>query len=78
MGMRKLSSKANYKHSLFVDYMSDVGYDIILKTLGRHLRDFLNGLDNIHEYLKQSYPMMNAPSFYCEDETAYGLTLHYK
>ena len=58
--------------------MSEFGYDTILKTLGRYLSDFLNGLDNLHEYLKQSYPKMDAPSFYCEDENEYGLTLHYR
>jgi hypothetical protein len=28
----------------------------VLALLGRELRDFLNGLDNLHEYLKFSYP----------------------
>ncbi|KFM60319.1 Soluble guanylate cyclase 88E, partial [Stegodyphus mimosarum] len=42
------------------------------------MRDFLNGLDNLHEYLKFSYPRMKAPSFFCERETSSGLTLHYR
>lgn len=42
------------------------------------MRDFLNGLDNLHEYLKFSYPRMRAPSFICENETRQGLTLHYR
>ena len=42
------------------------------------MRDFLNGLDNLHEYLRLSYPKMRAPSFFCENETAEGLTLHYR
>ena len=46
--------------------------------LGRHVRDFLNGLDNLHEYLRFTYPYMKPPSFYCEDETATGLKLHYR
>lgn len=54
------------------------GYDRILRVLGRHLRDFLNGLDNLHEYLRFSYPKLKPPSFFCEDETSEGLTLHYR
>lgn len=36
------------------------------------------GLDNLHEYLKFSYPRMRAPSFFCENESSTGLTLHYR
>ena len=38
----------------------------------------LSGLDNLHEYLKFSYPRMRAPSFFCENESSTGLTLHYR
>uniref|UniRef100_A0A1B0C9R9 guanylate cyclase n=1 Tax=Lutzomyia longipalpis TaxID=7200 RepID=A0A1B0C9R9_LUTLO len=62
----------------FVNFVSQYGYDRVLSVLGRHMRDFLNGLDNLHEYLKFSYPRMRAPSFICENETRQGLTLHYR
>lgn len=62
----------------FVRFVSQYGYDRVLSVLGRHMRDFLNGLDNLHEYLKFSYPRMKAPSFICENETKQGLTLHYR
>ncbi|XP_050357424.1 soluble guanylate cyclase 88E [Nymphalis io] len=62
----------------FVGFVSQYGYDRVLSVLGRHMRDFLNGLDNLHEYLKFSYPRMRAPSFICENETRQGLTLHYR
>lgn len=62
----------------FVAFVSQYGYDRVLSVLGRHMRDFLNGLDNLHEYLKFSYPLMRAPSFICENETRHGLTLHYR
>ncbi|CRK99008.1 CLUMA_CG012144, isoform A [Clunio marinus] len=62
----------------FVNFVSQYGYDRVLSVLGRHMRDFLNGLDNLHEYLKFSYPLMRAPSFFCENETRHGLTLHYR
>lgn len=62
----------------FVSFLAQYGYDRVLSVLGRHMRDFLNGLDNLHEYLKFSYPKMKAPSFFCEDESSTGLTLHYR
>nr|XP_018913545.1 PREDICTED: soluble guanylate cyclase 88E isoform X2 [Bemisia tabaci] len=62
----------------FVGFVSQYGYDRVLSVLGRHMRDFLNGLDNLHEYLKFSYPRMRAPSFICENESRQGLTLHYR
>ena len=62
----------------FVAYVGQYGYDRILRVLGRHMRDFLNGLDNLHEYLRFSYPKLKPPSFFCENETAKGLMLHYR
>ena len=62
----------------FVHFISRYGYDSILKVLGRHLRDFINGLDNLHEYLRFTYPKLKAPSFFCTDETENGLKLHYR
>ena len=62
----------------FVDFISQYGYDKILKVVGRNFRDFLNGLDNIHEYLRFSYPKLKPPSFFCEQESRTGLVLHYR
>ncbi|GFO01300.1 soluble guanylate cyclase 88e [Plakobranchus ocellatus] len=62
----------------FVDFVGQFGYDRILKVLGRHMRDFLNGLDNLHEYLRFSYPKLKPPSFFVNDETKNGLTLTYR
>jgi guanylate cyclase len=42
------------------------------------MRDFLNGLDNLHEYMRFSYPKLKPPSFFVEKETADGITLHYR
>lgn len=33
-------------------FIGHYGFDEVLRVLGRHLRDFLNGLDNLHEYMK--------------------------
>ncbi len=62
----------------FVNFVSEFGYDKILRVLGRHLRDFLNGLDNLHEYMKFSYPKLRPPSFFIQNETPNGLILCYR
>lgn len=62
----------------FLGFIGQYGYDRILKVLGRYMRDFLNGLDNLHEYLRFTYPKLKAPSFFCEDETEHGLKLYYR
>jgi guanylate cyclase len=33
----------------FIEFCSLYGYGDVLALLGRELRDFLNGLDNLHE-----------------------------
>ncbi|XP_069133528.1 LOW QUALITY PROTEIN: soluble guanylate cyclase gcy-31-like [Argopecten irradians] len=62
----------------FVGFVGQYGYDKVLKVLGRNMRDFLSGLDNLHEYLRFSYPKLKPPSFFVENETQSGLTLHYR
>ncbi len=61
----------------FVQNIGRYGYARLLRVLGRDLRDFLNGLDDLHEYLHFSYPKMRAPSFFCEQETPEGVVMHY-
>lgn len=61
----------------FVQTIGRYGYARLLRVLGRDLRDFLNGLDNLHEYLRFSYPKMRPPSFFCEQETSEGMIMHY-
>jgi len=62
----------------FVEFCSKYGYGDVLALLGRELRDFLNGLDNLHEYLKFSYPRLRAPSYYVDNETPTSAMLHYR
>jgi len=62
----------------FVEFAAEAGYGDVLALLGRQLRDFLMGLDNLHEYLKFSYPRLRAPSYYVDDETKEGLALFYR
>ena len=61
----------------FAENIGRYGYARLLRILGRDLRDFLNGLDDLHEYLRFSYPKMLPPSFVCADETPEGMLLHY-
>ena len=61
----------------FAENIGRYGYARLLRVLGRDLRDFLNGLVDLHEYLRFSYPNMSPPSFFCSNETTKGLHLHY-
>ena len=56
----------------------EFGYYKMLKTVGRNLYEFVNGLDYMHQCLSFSYPGMQSPSFYCDQETEDGLRLHYR
>lgn len=62
----------------FVTFVEKNGYNQLLKVLGRNMRDFLNGLDSLHEYLRFSYTHLKPPSFFVEMETARGMILHYR
>jgi len=53
----------------FVDFTSSLGYAKIITHLGRNLRNFLLNLDNLHDYLKFTFPKMKPPSFFVESET---------
>lgn len=66
-----------YFGGCFVKFFSHYGYDRIIRVSGRYLRDFLIGIDNLHEHMRFGYPKMSSPSFFCEEETSTGLTLHY-
>ena len=56
----------------------EFGYYKMLKTVGRNLYEFVNGLDYMHQCLGFSYPGMQSPSFYCDQESPEGLRLHYR
>ncbi|KAH7645484.1 soluble guanylate cyclase 88e-like [Dermatophagoides farinae] len=62
----------------FVTFIGRYGYDVVLSALGREFSDFLNSLDDLHEYLRLSYPRLKPPSYFCDNENEYGLILHYR
>ena len=47
----------------FFEHCNSSGWKKILPCLGGNLKDFLSGLDNLHEQLLVRYPGMQAPSF---------------
>ena len=61
----------------FAENIGRYGYARLLRVLGRDLRDFFNGLVDLHEYLRFSYPNMSPPAFFTSNETPEGLHLHY-
>ena len=53
----------------FVELTTILGYGKTVAHLGRNLRDFLLNLDNLHDYLKFTFPRLKPPSFFVESET---------
>jgi len=62
----------------FVGYTTRLGYAPVMRATGRHFRDFLAGIDNLHETMRFSYPRMISPSFYISAEDERGCSLHYR
>ena len=53
----------------FVALTGILGFADILKSLGRNLRDMLLNLDNLHDYLRATFPRIKPPSFFIEEES---------
>merc|ERR1719412_3043038 len=62
----------------FVTLAKQVGYERTILLPGRHLRDFYLNLDNLHDYLKYTFPKMKAPSFFIESEDEGSLHMQYR
>ncbi|CAN7994120.1 unnamed protein product, partial [Ixodes hexagonus] len=62
----------------FVRFFSHYGYDQLIRASGRHLRDFLRGVDNLHHQIRFSYPCMRSPSMQLCEEHRLGALLHYR
>merc|ERR1719245_1419777 len=61
-----------------VTLAQDLGYGMLLSCLGRYFRDFFVNLDNLHDYLKFTFPRMKAPSFFIAEEAETGMTMEYR
>ena len=53
----------------FVALTQSTGFADVLKALGRNLRDMFGNLDNLHEYLRTTFPRIKPPSFFIEEES---------
>nr|XP_026694132.1 soluble guanylate cyclase 88E-like [Ciona intestinalis] len=62
----------------FIVYIDNIRNDRIIKVLGRTFRDFLNGLDCMHEFYRFSFADIQPPSFHISKEDVNGLELHYR
>ena len=78
IGDQSQNGYMKYFGKCFVNFCRHYGYDKLLQISGRHFRDFLNGIDNIHEMIRFSYPHLQSPSFYLESEDAFGCVLVYR
>merc|ERR1719237_431899 len=59
----------------FVALATELGYGLMLQSVGRRFRDFF---DNLHDYLKFTFQRMKAPSFFIADETPDGMLMEYR
>merc|ERR1712168_1324230 len=62
----------------FVTLAADLGYGLMLQSAGRRFRDFFVNLDNLHDYLKFTFPRMKAPSFFIAEENETGIMMEYR
>ena len=62
----------------FVQLAIDIGYEKMLIQLGRGIRDFFLNLDNLHDYLKFTFPKMKAPSFFIDTEDETQIMMQYR
>ena len=62
----------------FVTLATDLGYGLMLQSIGRRFRDFFINLDNLHDDLKFTFLRMKAPSFFIAEETPEGMLMEYR
>ena len=62
----------------FVALATELGYGLMLQSVGRRFRDFFVNLDNLHDYLKFTFQRMKAPSFFIAEETPDGMLMEYR
>ena len=62
----------------FVTLAEGAGYKQTVLLLGRRLRDFFLNLDNLHDYLKLTFPKMKAPSFFIDSEDEGMIMMQYR
>ncbi|XP_060074329.1 soluble guanylate cyclase 89Db-like [Ylistrum balloti] len=78
IGDRTPEEYLEYFGQCFVKFFSHYGYDKIVRISGRHYRDFLKEIDNLHENMRFSFPRMHSPSFNVSEEDGNGCVLVYR
>lgn len=78
MGDRTAEKYLQYFGQCFVKYFSHYDYDKVVRVAGRHYRDFLIEIDNLHEMMRFSFPQLRSPSFNVQEETNQGCVLMYR
>ena len=59
----------------FVTLPINIGYNDMMRALGRIQRDMLLNLDNLHDYLRTTFPRIKPPSFFIEEESESRMNL---
>ncbi|KAI3378926.1 hypothetical protein SNEBB_010580 [Seison nebaliae] len=62
----------------FVQYFSHFGFDKLIRIAGRDFSDLLHSIDEIHYTMKYTFPRMQSPLFYIENETDKSIDLVYQ
>ncbi|KAL8565377.1 hypothetical protein ACOMHN_029072 [Nucella lapillus] len=76
--------KITYEESMyyfgqcFVRFCQASGHALMLQVAGREYRDFLVGIDNLHETMRFAYPKMRSPYFLVEQEDEEGCVMIYQ
>ncbi|BHF73337.1 trans-synaptic signaling by soluble gas, modulating synaptic transmission [Sparganum proliferum] len=74
----KLEQVAYENGRFFHEFVDCAGYGNLLKIQGRTFLEFLKQIDNLHEYLKFSYPHIRSPSFLVVNSSETHITLLYE
>ncbi|KAF6772863.1 hypothetical protein AHF37_07831 [Paragonimus kellicotti] len=62
----------------FLQYLTDSGFESLLRVLGDGFTEFLNALDDLHHHLQFSYPRIKPPAFLIAQMTDSTIDLVYE
>ncbi|KAF5405768.1 hypothetical protein PHET_00762 [Paragonimus heterotremus] len=62
----------------FLQYLTDSGFESLLRVLGDGFTEFLNALDDLHHHLQFSYPRIKPPAFLIAHMTDSTIDLVYE
>ncbi|KAA3677792.1 uncharacterized protein DEA37_0007366 [Paragonimus westermani] len=62
----------------FLQYLTDSGFESLLRVLGDGFTEFLNALDDLHHHLQFSYPRIKPPAFLIAHMTDTTIDLVYE